>query len=90
METRTALTLAAALVAFPVTAAAASGDRPDFKKADANGDGKVAVSEATQAGVPKSEAKNEDIDGDGKLTKADWKFVDMKSDSGSDSGSGSS
>ncbi|MDZ7748556.1 MAG: hypothetical protein U5K43_06690 [Halofilum sp. (in: g-proteobacteria)] len=60
----------------------ASDERPDYKEADANGDGQVSVSEATDVGVPKSEAKREDIDNDGKLTQADWKFVDMNGSSG--------
>lgn len=70
--------LGAALVALPLVAAAAdSAEPPEFDSADANGDGVVSVEEAVEAGVPEAEAKREDIDGDGELTKADWKFVDM-------------
>ncbi|MFW5970054.1 MAG: hypothetical protein ACOCP9_05400 [Halofilum sp. (in: g-proteobacteria)] len=71
--------LAAALLAFPLVGAAADDDddRPEFDDADSNGDGRITVEEATEAGVPKAEAKREDIDDDGELTKADWKFVDM-------------
>lgn len=80
--------LGAALVALPLAAAAAGeGERPAFDKADANGDGKVSVAEAKQAGVPKAEAKREDIDDDSQLTKADWKFVDMSSKQASDGSS---
>lgn len=76
------------LVALPLVATAAeSGSRPGFKKADENGDGKISVQEATAVGVPESEAKREDIDNDGKLTQADWKFVDMQPKTG---GSGDS
>jgi len=80
--------IAAALVSFPLIAGAAEGDnRPEFKNADSDGDGRISVEEAAEAGVPKAEAKREDIDNDGKLTKADWKFVDMD---GPDSEEGSS
>jgi len=80
--------LAVALVALPLAAASAatSQKRPSYKQADANGDGTVTVQEAVKAGVPKSEAKREDIDNDGKLTKADWKFVDMNPKNGDNSG----
>ncbi len=68
----------ALLVALPLVATAAEdGNRPEFKQVDENGDGKISVEEATSAGVPESEAKREDIDNDGQLTQADWKFVDM-------------
>lgn len=87
MYKRAIRTLATLLIAVPLTGLAASGERPDYSKADADGNGQVAVSEATKAGVPKSEAKREDIDNDGKLTKADWKFVDMNPSSQSESGS---
>ena len=73
----------ALLVALPLVATAAEdAERPGFKQADANGDGKISVQEARDAGVPKAEAKREDIDNDGKLTRADWKFVDMEPKSG--------
>ena len=72
--------LGTALVALPLVAVAAGeGERPAFDEADANGDGKVSLEEAKQAGVPKAEAKREDIDDDNQLSKADWKFVDMSS-----------
>jgi len=80
--------IAAALVSVPMIAAAASStDRPSFDKADANGDGAVSIEEAKAVGVPKAEAKREDIDNNGKLTKADWKFVDMDGKTGSSSAS---
>lgn len=86
MMRKTATLLAsAALAAVPAMAVGAE-ERPSFADVDANGDGKISVSEAVDAGVPKQEAKREDIDNDGKLTKADWKFVDMDAES-SESGS---
>lgn len=84
---RIARTLMMLVLATPLAAVAASSDKPDFKEADADGNGKVTVSEAAKAGVPKDEAKREDIDDDGKLTRADWKFVDMQSDDQTGSGS---
>lgn len=70
--------LGAALLALPLAAFAESGgERPSFGEVDKNGDGKISVEEAKQAGVPESEVKREDIDDDGKLSKADWKFVNM-------------
>lgn len=87
-KTSTAAVLAAALFSFPLVASAAEGeDRPGFDDADSDGDGRITVEEATEAGVPEAEAKREDIDNDGELTKADWKFVDMD---GPDSEDGSS
>ena len=78
-----------ALVAVPLAASAAdSGERPKFGEADANGDGAISIEEARKAGVPKEEAKREDIDNDGELTKADWRFVDMNP-GGGDGGSSS-
>ena len=79
-----------AFVALPLAAGAAdSGERPGFKKADANGDGAISLEEARKAGVPEPEAKREDIDNDGELTRADWKFVDMNPGEGGSSGSSS-
>ncbi|MEF8834082.1 MAG: hypothetical protein V5A42_04395 [Halofilum sp. (in: g-proteobacteria)] len=87
-RTSTTAVIAAALLSFPLIAGAAEGDdRPGFNKADSDGDGRISVEEATEAGVPEAEAKREDIDNDGELTKADWKFVDMD---GPDSEEGSS
>ncbi len=74
---RVAQMLTALALATPLAATAASGDKPEFSKADANGDGNVAISEATKHGIPKKEAKREDIDNDGQLSKTDWDFVDM-------------
>lgn len=71
--------MAVLMTALPLAATAAEGDeRPSYEKADANGDGVITVEEATSVGVPQEEAKREDIDNDGELTKADWKFVDME------------
>jgi hypothetical protein len=69
----------ATLAALPVAGMAAeNGKRPAFGEVDTDGNGKISMEEAKQAGVPSSEAKREDIDNDGKLTKADWKFVDLE------------
>ena len=86
---------ASLLVALPMVAAAGgekSGDqeRPAFSEADANGDGNVTISEAVEAGAPKGEAKQEDLDNDGQLSKADWKFVEFTSDEKQQSGAGTS
>ena len=86
-KTSMAAMLGAALVSLPLIAGAAEGkERPGFKDADSNGDGRITVEEAIELGVPEAEAKREDIDNDGKLTRADWKFVDMD---GPESGDGS-
>ncbi len=69
-------------VAAPLTAMAASSEKPEFSEVDADGDGKVSISEATEAGVPKAEAKREDIDDDDQLSKTDWDFVDMNPQQG--------
>lgn len=85
-KTTTAAVLTAALFSFPLIANAQ--ERPGFKDADGNGDGRITVEEAIELGVPEAEAKREDIDNDGELTRADWKFVDMdgpESDEGSSS-----
>lgn len=66
-----------------VSGAALAADKPSFKEADTNGDGKISIQEATKAGVAKEEAKNNDLDDNGKLTKNDWEFVDMTSSSSS-------
>lgn len=84
---RIAPMLMALAVATPLAATADSGDKPKFSEVDTNGDGKVTISEATQAGVPKEEAKREDIDNNKQLSKTDWDFVDMNPDSQSGSGS---
>lgn len=74
---RIARTLPTLVVAAPLVAVAAQGEKPDFSEVDADGDGQVSISEATEAGVPEQEAKREDINGDDKLSEEDWKFVDM-------------
>ncbi len=79
--------IGALTIALPLVATAAQ-ERPPFEQADANGDGTITVEEATDAGVPEAEAKREDIDNDGELTKADWKFVDMEGMEDKDSGDG--
>lgn len=74
-------------VSAPLTAVAASDDKPKFSEVDANGDGKVSISEAVDAGVPKAEAKREDIDDNKQLSKTDWDFVDMDPQQGGTSDS---
>lgn len=74
---RIARTLPTLVVAAPLVAVAAQGEKPDFTEVDADGDGQVSISEAKEAGVPEQEAKREDINGDDKLSEEDWKFVDM-------------
>ncbi len=76
----TALVLA--LTLLPLTSQAA---KPSYEEADQNGDGTVTVQEAKKVGVPEKEAKKEDLNGDGKLTKMDWKFVEMEAVNSSDS-----
>lgn len=73
---RYALTLSATLLLF--SAPAVGAGKPSFQQADKNGDSKISIKEATQAGVPKEEAEFNDLDDDGKLAKADWRFVDME------------
>ncbi len=65
-----------ALTLLPLTIQAAT--KPSYSKADQNGDGSVTIQEAEKIGVPKKEAKREDLDGDGKLTKIDWRFVEFE------------
>lgn len=80
--------LGAALVALPLAAVAQGGDeRPSFGEVDQDGDGQIGLEEAKQAGVPESEFEREDVDDDGKLTEADWKFVQMDPEEGGDESS---
>lgn len=69
-------------VAAPLTAAAASSEKPEFSEVDADGDGQVSISEATEAGVPEEEAKREDIDNNDQLSETDWDFIDMNPQQG--------
>lgn len=75
--------LAAAWMGLPLAAGAAeSTQTPSFEQADADGSGMVSVEEAVEVGVPEAEARREDIDGDGELSVADWKFVDLEPERG--------
>ena len=85
---RTVRMLMTLALAAPLAAFAAAEDKPAFEAADADGNGRVAVSEAVAAGVPKNEAEREDIDDDGQLTGTDWRFIDMNP--AGEGGSGSS
>lgn len=73
----------AAVIAGLAPVASLARDKPSFEQADANGDGRVSVSEAKEAGIPASKAKANDLNGDGKLTKADWRFIDLESETDS-------
>ena len=66
---------------FVFSATSLAEVRPKFRFADQNGDGKVSINEARAAGVPVSEARACDIDDDGKLTRDDWRFIDMNTPS---------
>ncbi len=79
--------LAAALLGLPMALAASEPPQPPgFEQADADGDGMVSIEEAVAAGVAEAEARREDINGDGELSVADWKFVDLEPERGGDSG----
>ena len=62
--------------AFLMGGTAYAEGKPAFKSVDSDGDGKVSVEEAKQAGIPKSEAKKEDLNNDGILSAKDWKYVE--------------
>lgn len=68
----------AALLVFSGSAWAGD-DKPSFKEADVDGDGKISIEEAEQAGISKEMAKAADLDDDGKLTKGDWRFLTKQS-----------
>ena len=73
---RTLIAMVAIMAAGPLMAAY----KPAFEDADVDGDGRVSIAEAKRAGIPESKAKGNDLNGDGKLTKADWRFIDLESD----------
>ena len=60
-----------------LSATAYAEEKPAFSEVDENGDGKVGVEQAVEAGIPEAEANKEDIDNDGKLSKKDWKYVEL-------------
>lgn len=80
--------LVAAVLGLPLSLAASeAAELPSFDQADTDGNGMVSIEEAVEAGVPEAEARREDIDGDGELSVADWKFVDLEPErGGEDSG----
>lgn len=79
--------LAAALLGLPLALAASESTQPpSFEQADTDGSGMISIEEAVAAGVPEEEARREDIDGDGELSVADWKFVDLEPERGGDEG----
>ena len=47
---------------------------PTFKEADGNGDGKLSLEEAKAVGISEKTFDEEDLDGDGSLTKYDYKY----------------
>lgn len=57
-----------------------AGGKPNFRVADRNNDGRVSIDEARRAGVPEAKARDNDLNGDGKLTRSDWRFLDMADD----------
>lgn len=76
----TALTLAGLIALASNGTPAVAANKPSFDEADQNGNGRVSVAEAKQAGIPEKKAKANDLNGDGKLTPADWRFIDLDSD----------
>lgn len=61
--------------------ASSAAEKPSYKEADQNGDGKVTLSEAKAVGVREKSAKMADIDDNKSLTKNDWQFVDLQQQS---------
>ncbi len=72
--------LASALATTMLLASiATAADKPRFDQADGNGDGRVTIQEAEAAGIAPDKAKANDLNGDGELTRADWRFIDVDS-----------
>ncbi|HKL77297.1 MAG TPA: hypothetical protein VJ985_02870 [Gammaproteobacteria bacterium] len=63
-------------------------EKPAFSEVDGNGDGKVSVEQAVKAGIPEAEAKKEDIDDDGMLTKKDWEYAELNPEPSNKKGPG--
>lgn len=63
-------------------------EKPAFSEVDENGDGKVSVEQAVEAGIPEAEAKKEDIDDDGTLTKKDWEYAELNPEPSNKKGPG--
>lgn len=80
---RCAAMLILSLFVFSMTSLAEN--RPRFRFADQNGNGKVSINEAIAAGVPIAEARAGDRDNDGQLTRDDWRFIDMNTPSNPES-----
>jgi len=66
-------------IGFSAPALGAEMEKPSFDEADANGDGVVSHEEAKEAGFNKYQVIRQDVDQDGELTKADWKYINMRS-----------
>ena len=49
-------------------------DLPPFKKVDGNGDGQLTFKEVKDLGIAKKKFQEEDLDGDGSLSKYDYKY----------------
>ena len=81
-------TTVAALAVLLLSGAAHAEGKPSFDDADADGDGKVSIKEAKEAGIPEGEAKKEDVDKDGALTERDWAYVETDPRSGQGQGGG--
>ncbi len=63
----------------PVLAASQGGEKdqldlPQFEAVDSNDDGKLNFSEVRDEGVSRKRFKKAGIDGDGKLTKGDYRY----------------
>lgn len=72
------LATAVAVATGPVlsgTVVATDKPKPAFDEVDADDNGKITIEEAAEAGVAKEEARRQDLDDDGTLTKNDWKYV---------------
>ena len=73
--------LALAMMVIPLALGTAlAAEKPSFNDADRNGDDRVSVDEAKAAGIPPAKARANDLNGDGKLTRADWRFIDLDSE----------
>lgn len=79
---------AVALAALLLYGVAHAEGKPGFEDADEDGDGKISIQEAKEAGIPEAEAKREDVDKDGALTEKDWTYVEKDPQPSSGEGAG--
>lgn len=73
------IALAAAFAFVLAGSAAAQNKKPSFSEVDANGDGKVSLEEAKKHGFSKYQFVAQDVNQDGMLTEADWKYLSTRS-----------